>query len=132
MFLRNPPVARESLLNIFEQEDYAIQFYKGKPINEVPGIERRLLEEELDDEEEEDAEELGLRDIFNADEMEALNYNPEVRIDIPEERQQQQLPDIYEGIFGFGKGRSRRIKFIPGPFDYNYERDDVYGDYRLE
>jgi hypothetical protein len=196
-FIKNPPLYREELSELFNNRQYQIQFYAGKPVNELPRLERRLLEEELADGDEEDAEELGLRAIMTADEMSALAYSPPtstrssvrsvspppasagpstapkqskggmsdlvidglnvkankngvifyqkkaggfIRLgtfDLIDEQWIEVDDDALEmatqlQLQGKGLGRSRRIKFIPSPLDYRYERDDPYGDYRLE
>ena len=104
-----------------------LTLFYGRPLQ---GIQRQLVQQELEDPDEEDAEELGVQ-ALNNEEQEAVDFNMPV-LPVQQEREQQ-LPEMYEGMFGYGrKNRNQRIKFMPGPLDYNYERNDPYGNYRIE
>ena len=106
----------------------------------LPAQRRELFEGELEDPDEEDAQELGV-DVLDNEEEEAVDFNMPV---LAQEQQREEQPEIYEGfydrMFGYGlsrpeasrKNRNNRIKFMAGPLDYNYERNDPYGNYRLE
>ena len=123
-FLLN--VKRTPFVGLFNQSQNEILNF-GEILR---GQRRELFQDELEDPDEEDAEELGI-EVLDREEEGAVNFNMDVLPQVEEE--QQELPGMYEGMFGYGrKTRNQRIKFMPSPLDYNYERNDPYGNYRIE